>query len=130
MRRDRGSGPIEMAFMTAVFVLLIGAAIVFGRMNLGNSEVEGAARGAARTISMARDPDEAVARARQDAAGAVGANTDRCENWEFGADVSAAEVTVTLRCDVRIDQAFLVPLGAVTVEKTVTEVRDQYRSDS
>lgn len=117
-----------MAFMVVVFVLLLGMAIAIGRMNLGNSEIEGAARTAARTISMARDPHAAVAQAQVDAASAVGSGSDRCQDWFFGADITDAEVAVTVRCHVQIEQAILVPLGSVTVEQTVTEVRDQYRS--
>lgn len=128
VRDDRGSGPIEMVAMTVVFVLFIGLAIVVGRMNLGNSQVEGAARTAARTISMARDPHAAVADARGDAAAAVGAGTDRCQDWAFSENITTDSVTVTVSCDVQIDQTFLVPLGRVTVEQSVTEVRDQYRS--
>lgn len=128
-RDDRGNAPLEMGVLAVVFLLFISIIVAAGRLNVAHADVESAARTAARTISMARDPHGAVPAAREDAADAVRAGTSLCENWQFHPDISGdGTVTVTLRCDVRIDNHLLGLPGSMRVEQSAIEVRDRYRS--
>lgn len=133
---ESGNAPLEMAMMVVFFFAFVGLVMVAGRLNVANTEVDAAARTAARTISMARDPHGAVGVAEDEAADAVGAGSSMCEDWTFPEpeiDQGAGTVTVTIRCDVAVDDAFLglLDMGpTVGVSREVTEVLDQYRSET
>jgi hypothetical protein len=102
--------------------------IYAGRMNAGHAAVESAARHAARTISIARDPSLALGVAEDDAAVTVRVGSALCESMDFAPLVADGEVTVTVTCQVDLSELALLPVpGTATVSATATEVIDRHR---
>jgi hypothetical protein len=112
-----------------VFTPLLALAIFVGRMHAGYTAVESAARHAARTISIARDPVAAAGVAEADAATTVGVGSARCRDMGFTHTVTTEEVTVTISCTVDLSEASLIPVipGVKSVSTTVAEPRDRHR---
>lgn len=105
--RDRGSVTLEVAILAPVLVLLVGAVIVVGRIEVAAGAVEQATRTAAREASLARDADSARAAALTAA--------DR-ELATSGIDCATSAVTVDTG-------GFAAPLGqpaVVRVQVTCT----------
>ena len=94
---------------------------------LGHAAVESAARHAARTISIARDPDAAAGVAEDDAAITVRLGSALCESMDFDPVVVDGEVTVTVTCQVDLSELALLPVPGTTVQATATEVIDRHR---
>lgn len=127
---DRGSGVVELPVMAVFFFApLVALAIFVGRVHAGYSAVESAARHAARTISIARDPGEAVGVAEADASATVRVGSARCRDMNFTHAVTTEEVTVTVTCTVDLSEASLVPVipGVQSVSATSVEPRDRHR---
>ena len=127
---DRGSGTVELPVIGVfVFVPLLLLCIFVGRMHAGQGAVESAARHAARTISLARDPAAAVGVAQSDAATTVRAGSPRCLEMGMSHTVATDRVTVTITCTVDLSEATLLPVvpGVQTVSATVVEPRDRHR---
>jgi Flp pilus assembly protein TadG len=106
---DRGSAAIEAAVLAPVLLVLIGVAIVGGRIQIAGGAIEGAAHDAARAASIARTAAEAQASARA----AAGATLNQ-------GGLHCVSLTVT------VDTAgFAVPVGEpAVVSATVTCVVD------
>lgn len=127
---DRGSGVVELPMMAVfVFAPLLVLAIFVGRMHAGYSAVESAARHAARTISIARDPTAAVGVAESDAATTVRVGSPRCLDMGISHTVTDDQVTVTVTCTVDLSEASLLPVipGVQSVSATAIEPRDRHR---
>jgi hypothetical protein len=127
---DRGSGVVELPVIAVfVFVPLLLLCVFVGRMHAGQGAVESAARHAARTISIARDPAAAVGVAESDAATTVRAGSPRCVDMGMSHTVATDRVTVTITCTVDLSEATLLPVvpGVQTVSATVVEPRDRHR---
>jgi hypothetical protein len=127
---DRGSGVVELPVIAVfVFVPLLLLCVFVGRMHAGQGAVESAARHAARTISIARDPAAAVDVAESDAATTVRAGSPRCLDMGMSHTVATDRVTVTITCTVDLSEATLLPVvpGVQTVSATVVEPRDRHR---
>lgn len=125
---DRGSAAAQLAVLLPVFVMFYGLVTYSGRSATAQASTEGAARWAARTISIARDPSMAVGDAEADAAATLAVGSRTCESMAFGAAVSDSEVTVTITCEVDVSELMLLPIpGSRAIEATATEVRDRYR---
>jgi hypothetical protein len=125
---DRGSAGGELIVMSVVFAAFVSAVVFVGRVNVGSAHVEAAARSAARTISIDRDPASAVGDARADARRIAGAGTAMCRSMSFSEQISETEVTVEVTCTVDISEA--IPIGVPgTMRRTAdaTETIDQYR---
>jgi hypothetical protein len=130
---DRGSGVVELPVMAVfVFAPLLVLAIFVGRMHAGYSAVESAARHAARTISIARDPTAAVGVAESDAATTVRVGSARCLEMGMSQTVTDDAVTVTVTCTVDLSEASLLPVipGVRSVSATAVEPRDRHRESA
>jgi Flp pilus assembly protein TadG len=130
---DRGSGVVELPVMAVFFFApLLALAIFVGRVHAGYSAVESAARHAARTISIARDPTEAAGVAEADAATTVRVGSARCRDMSFTHAVTAEQVTVTVSCTVDLSEASLIPVipGVRSVASTAVEPRDRHREST
>lgn len=57
-RNDRGSVTLELAILAPILILLVGAVIVIGRVQVAAGAVEQATRSAAREASLARDAED------------------------------------------------------------------------
>jgi hypothetical protein len=113
-----------MCFFVPVILLLIFA----GRVNAGHAAVESAARHAARTISIARDPGSAQGVAHSEAATTVREGSAMCLSMDFSAQVDAAQVEVTVSCQVDLSEIALLPVpGTRTASATAVEVIDRHR---
>lgn len=129
-RDDRGSAAIEMALLMIVFFILIGISVFVGRLHNASSEVESAARSAARDISLGRDTAQAVADARERAEAALDVGNPMCESMNFPQpEITDEEVTVTITCTVDLSEATFAPglPGTENITASATEVFDQYR---
>lgn len=129
---DRGSGVVELPIIAALVVLPLIALVIFvGRVHAANTGVESAARQAARTISIARDPSAAVTSARSQAETTARAGSTRCQSMSFDHQVGGERVTVTVSCTVDLSQATLLPVpGTWTASATATDVLDRHREVS
>jgi hypothetical protein len=134
---DRGTAPGELVVLASISFLFVAAIVFTGRVNIGAVHVEGAARAAARTLSLARDPEDVVDEAREEAEEAVGLGSPLCRSMEFDDEVTTSRetglryVTVEIRCEVDLGQASLIGVpGSLTVSSSATEVIDRYREDS
>jgi hypothetical protein len=105
------------------------ATIVFaGRMNVGSAHTEAAARAAARTISIARNPAGARDQAEAEARRIVDEGSAMCREMQFAAQITPLDVTVTITCKVDLEQAALAAVpGSMDVRADATESIDQYR---
>jgi Flp pilus assembly protein TadG len=131
VRDDRGSAGTELVVMSVVFVAFVLAILFAGRVNVGYSHVEAAARAAARTITIDRDPAAAVDDARAAAADVVKVGSAMCQSMSFDAAISETEVTVDVTCVVDLSEAGLIGVpGSTRVEASATEVIDQYREQA
>ena len=116
-RDQRGSAAIEAAIGVPAFVLFVGLIIYGGRTATTHQSLESAAADAARTASIARDPEAAVTGARQTAAASISNQQIGChditvvvDTTDFGkAPGQAGQVTVQLSC--RLDLADLAVPG-------------------
>ena len=130
-RDDGGSAVVEVVVLAPVFFVFIALVIFVGKLNVGSAHVEAAARSAARTISLSRDPAGARAEAEATARQMVKEGKKMCETMTFDADITAAEVTVTVSCVVNLREAGLLPVpGTKTVTSSATEVIDRYREST
>jgi len=80
-RADRGSATLELAILTPVMILLIGFAVVAGRVAIGNASVTTIAGNAARQASLARDARSASIAATSAARADLTAQGLKC--WLF-----------------------------------------------
>ena len=88
-RADRGSATLELAILTPVMILLIGFAVVAGRVAIGNASVTTIAGNAARQASLARDARSASVAATSAARADLAAQGLRCSGGgTVSADVS------------------------------------------
>jgi hypothetical protein len=131
---DRGTAPGELVVLASLTFLFVGAIVFAGRINISAIHVEGAARAAARSLSLARDPDDIVDEAREEAEEAVGLGGPLCRSLSFDHQVHTSRetglryVTVEISCEVDLAQASLVRVpGSMTVSSSATEVVDRYR---
>jgi hypothetical protein len=130
-RDDRGSAAAELAVLAVVSFLFIAFIVFAGRLNVGSAHTEAAARSAARAISVARDPQAAVAAAEADASITVNEGSAMCTDMAFEPQISPDAVEVTITCEVDLSEAALLEVpGSMTVSATANEVIDRYREDA
>ncbi|NUU15820.1 pilus assembly protein TadE [Cellulomonas humilata] len=132
---ERGSITVELAILTPVLILLLGALVLAGRIQTSASSVEQAARSAARDASLARTPD--AARAAAVAAAARELATTACAATTVDVDTSGFStrigqdgiVTATVSCTVSIADLAVPGLpGARTITAQATSPLDRYRT--
>jgi hypothetical protein len=134
---DRGSASGELVVLASATFLFVAGIVFAGRVNISAIHVEGAARAAARTLSLARDPADVVDQAREEAEAAVGVGSPLCRSMDFSDVVTTSpesglrSVTVEIACEVDLAQASLIGVPAsLTVSSSATEVIDRYREES
>jgi hypothetical protein len=114
--------------LTPLFGLLLAAVILAGRVQEGRADVESAARGAARKISMARDPNAGTARAEADVRRVLNVGGPYCQTMRFAPTVQADRVTVAITCQVDLREVSVLPVpGTFAVTGTASEVIDTFR---
>jgi hypothetical protein len=129
---DRGAAAAELIVLTTLAFAFIAVIVLAGRVNVGYAHTEAAARAAARSMSLSRDPASAEAAAREQARRIVQEGSPVCTQMQFDAQVGAEEVTVTVVCTVDLSQVSnlaLVP-GTREVSADATESIDPYREGS
>jgi len=127
VRDDRGSAAAELSVLLPVFILFFGLVTYSGRTGEAQAVADGAARWAARTLSIARDPGDALAAAEADAAATVGVGRAACQTMGFSYTVTDTEVTVTITCEADVSELLLLPVpGSRTITASATEVRDRH----
>jgi Flp pilus assembly protein TadG len=127
-RDDTGSAVVQFTVMVVIFVTFIALVVLVGRVNNSYSSAESAARYAARTISIARDPAEAIDIARSEAEDTVALGSDRCASMDFHQQIEAGSVTVTVTCQVDLSDVDLPGMpGDWEVTATAQEPIDPNR---
>jgi len=134
---DRGSVSLELAIIAPFLLLLLGALILAGRVQVGAGAVEQAARSAAREASLARTPDAARTAAQQAADRELAAAGIDCAAADVSVDVSGfgaplgqdAVVHVDVTCTVSMaDLAIPGVPGSRTMSADAVSPLDRYRS--
>lgn len=134
---ERGSATLELAIITPALLLLLGAIVMAGRVDLAAGTVEHAAVSAAREATLARDAASAVAAARSTAAAELTAQGVTCASSSVDVDAAGfaaalgepATVTVTVSCTVALSDLAVSGLpGSQTMTASATSTLDRYRS--
>lgn len=130
--RERGSLAVEMTIIIPSILLIFGLIFAYGRAAQVNGMLESGTRDAARTATVARSYDDAVARARSVVEDALRATPASCRN-SLSVTVSdnfrAGEpITVTARCTYGISDIGLPGApGSVTPSSSFTSMLDPNR---
>jgi Flp pilus assembly protein TadG len=133
---DRGSAIAELVILLVVFFGFIAAVVFAGRLTSGRARVEAAARSAARTISIARDPEEATEAARAQAADMAAEGSAFCATMEFHSAIDRVPepdvVTVDVTCRADLSELSLIWASDVSLPFTASavEVLDAHREES
>lgn len=131
LRDNRGSVAVELVTLAPLFGLLLMAVVAVGRVQNARADVEGAARMAARDLSIARDPHLQLDAAEHTAATVVGVGSPSCRTMAFDAVIEPDRIDVTVSCSADLQDAALLPLpGTMTVAGSAAEVRDAYREEA
>ncbi len=126
-RGDRGSITLEATIIAPVILLMLGLTAMGGRVASAHSQVEGAARDAARAATISRGDSQADATA---AANAALTNADHsCDGGPTvkldGQPAAGQSITATVTC--RVDLSGLgLPMTFRTVTASVVSPVDQY----
>ena len=130
-RDDRGSGAVQLPVMAATYVAFIMLLVFVGRVNSGHSAAETAARSAARTIAISRDPASAAGAAQDDAAAIVNVGSASCRSMDFSSSVSDTDVTVTVTCEVDLGEVTMTGIpGRWAATATASEPIDRWREEA
>ncbi|HEY2579551.1 MAG TPA: TadE/TadG family type IV pilus assembly protein [Streptosporangiaceae bacterium] len=126
--RDRGSMTLEFALLAPAFILLVLLLVVGGRIVEAQSQVDGAARDAARAASVQVFADnlhpaiEQAAQSDLDSAGHDMCPGGLSETWAGGS--AAGEVTVNVHCTINL--SFFPGLGTLTMTGHALAPLDTY----
>lgn len=131
---EAGSAALELAVVTPAVLLVLMLIIAAGRMSTAHSQVQEAARDAARAASLQRTLPAAVAAAQVTTDRAFTGQQVHCTSIGttttgiFNTPGIAGSVHVTVSCHVPLSDFGLLPLpGSRTVTADSTEVLDTYR---
>lgn len=133
MRDERGHVSVEAALLAPVIILLVGLAVVGGRLWLARAQTESAAGSAARAATLARTAGEASVLAGETARRNLG---DVCSSTAVSVDTGAfgtqpgtpAVVTARVSCTVPLADVALPGMpGSITVVGVATSPLDTYR---
>lgn len=132
LRGDDGSVTTEVVIVTPIAILLLCLVALVGRTATAREQVDEAARDAARSASLERDPSAAWWAAQDSATTSLAAGGFRCASTSVDVDTGAfqpgGQVAVTVRCDIPLSDLGLLGLsGTRTVESRSVSVVDQYR---
>lgn len=135
---ERGSIAIEAAILTPALLLFLLLVIASGRIETAKGVVDAASRDAARSASLARTPDAAVAAAQDSASVTLDQEGVSCQDGQLAkVDTSqfapalgeAGEVTVTVSCTVQLADVAVSGLpGSLTMTSSFTSVVDGFRA--
>lgn len=135
-RNERGSAVIESAIGVPAFVLFVGLIIYGGRTATTHQALESAAADAARTASIARDPQTAATDARQAALTSISNQQIHCADIDVHVDTAdftkapGQSGTVQVRVSCRLDLSDLavpgVP-GSRVLSATMSSPIDTWR---
>ncbi len=127
-RDDRGSITVELAILAPLVGILLAFVVVVGRVEAARADLEGAARAAARDLSLARDPTAAIADTRLMVETTLHVGSPTCRTMTLTPIFAADQVTVTLTCHVDLQAAAVLPIpGSMRLSATATESIDRYR---
>jgi Flp pilus assembly protein TadG len=136
-RREGGSVSVEMAMLAPIFVLLLFAAIWFGRIAIAANAIDVAAHDAARAASISRTASSAATNAQvaandalnQQGLDCVGGATIQPDTSGFGqGGVDLEFVSVTIICDVSFTDIAVLGLPRThTVTSTFISPIDVFR---
>lgn len=132
LRGDQGSVTTEVVIVTPIAIMLLCLVALVGRTATAREQVDEAARDAARSASLERDPSAAWWAAQDSATTSLAAGGFRCASTSVDVDTSAfqpgGQVAVTVRCDIPLSDLGLLGLsGTRTVQSRSVSVVDQYR---
>lgn len=128
---DQGSVSVELAVLTPAFVLMLALVVLAGRVQSSRADIEAAAHSAARSITLARNPNSAVTDAHTATRQRLRVGSRSCRSLGWDAVVNEDDVTVTISCQVDLSEAALLPVpGSITVSATSTEVIDRFRESA
>jgi len=136
LHADRGSATIEAVIIAPAFLLFIGLIIGTGRVAIAHQNVESAAAEAARSASMARNPDQARADATASAQHTLTNQGTNCASLTVTIDTSGfsapvgtpAHVTATITCVLSLAELSVPGMpGTVQVTATVASPLDTFR---
>jgi Flp pilus assembly protein TadG len=119
---------VELVILAPLVGLLLGAVVLVGRVQASRADLEGAARAAARDLSIARDPQASTGEVRRDAEVSLEVGSPTCRSMTFTPTISATEVSVTIACVVDLQDAAVLPVPAtMTLTADATEILDVHR---
>ena len=125
---DGGSIAVELAILAPLVGLLLACVFLVGRVQVARADVEGAARSAARELSIARDPQASIGDVEAALRTTLHVGSPTCRTMSLSPTISATEVSVSISCTVDLDSASLLPVpGSLTVTGSATEVIDRFR---
>ncbi len=134
---DRGSAAIEAAILAPPLLVLIGLAIVGGRIQVAGGAIEGAAHDAARAASISRTAGQAQASAYAAAGATLGQQGLHCASLTVQVDTAGfavpvgqpATVAVTITCVVDFSDLVADGLpGSKTLNASFVSVLDTFRT--
>lgn len=127
-RGDRGSVSVELVVLAPLIGVLLLGVVLVGRVQTARADIEGAARSAARDLSLARDPGLAASAVYDFVAQTLDVGSPGCRQLTVTPVVGVTEVSVSVTCSVDLRDAAVLPVPAtMQVSATATEVRDRYR---
>lgn len=131
---EAGSAALELAVATPAVLLILLLIVAAGRMSTAHSQVQEAARDAARAASLQRTLSAATAAAKTSTDAAFAGQQVHCTTvgttttGSFGAPGVGGSVHVTVSCRVPLSDLSILPLpGSRTVTAEATSVLDTYR---
>jgi Flp pilus assembly protein TadG len=136
-RDERGSAAIEAAILAPPLLVLIGLAIVGGRIQIAGGAIEAAAHDAARAASISRTAGQAQASAYAAAGATLGQQGLHCANLNVQVDTAGfavpvgqpATVAVTVTCVVDFSDLVADGLpGSKTLNASFISVLDTFRT--
>jgi len=129
---ERGSASVELVLLTPVLVGLLCLTVAFGRIQGARSDIESAARVAARTASTQRDATAARTAGQNAASAELDGGGYRCGSLEVDIDTvdvtAGATVTATVECTVGLGDVTGMGIPSThTFSAVFTEPLDRYR---
>lgn len=129
-RSERGSAA-ELALVTVPIMLILFVIVAMGRVASARSEVDAAARDAARAASIARTPGAASSAAQDAAAASLDSDGLACRSFNVTVDLSnftpGGTVVAHVACDISLSELSLLRLPASsTITSQFTEPVDTY----
>lgn len=120
---------VELVILAPIIGVLLAAVVAVGRVENARADIEGAARSAARDLSIARDPQAAIERVRESTAAMVRVGEPGCRQFTFNATIDKTNVAVDISCVADLDETNILPLpGSMTLRASAVEIVDAFRA--